>query len=238
MFSISRSKLSFPTQLVFLLLNGLGVASGTIYNVRTPDLYENNAHHKIGWIATWVMIVQVGMSLIFTYSGGRRKATPVSRGEQAAFLPISAEAMAQHYMRPYSDYRWSGDSGHGTERSSMHNSRDVSPIDPNGRDNLAPYKPEPELDGTDDELETRSDRSGFLCCNFIDQHLSRYAPSTFPGRLLKTFEILNNAIDRTILILGFVAFTTGGVTYAGIFVISPGVVMAQFRSWLTLVIAI
>jgi hypothetical protein len=224
MFSISRSKLAFPTQVVFLVLNGLGVVSGTIYNVRTEDLYKNNAHHKIGWVATWTMTAQVAMSLIFVHSG-RLRVRPISQGEQAAVLPISVEATARHNMRPYSDYRWSGDSGQGTERSSMHNSRDISPTDPGGRDGLGPYsKPEAALDEEDDELESRSNRHGFIRNHIVDKCLSRRLPSMFSSRLLKTFEVLHDATDRTILILGFIAFTTGGVTYAGIFVSFPGVV--------------
>lgn len=214
MFSISRSKLALPTQLVFLVFNGLGVVFGTIYNVKTPDLYENNAHHKIGWIATWVMTAQVAMSLIFVYSG-RRRIAPTNHGEQAAFLPVSVEAMAH----AYSDYRWSEDSGQGTERSSTQNSRDVSPTDPSRRDSLGPYsKPEAGLDEEDDEPELAPESRGFLRNNFVDKYLSRRLPGMFSKRLLETFEVLYGAIDRSILILGFIAFTTGGVTYAGIFV--------------------
>ncbi|KAI9877743.1 MAG: hypothetical protein M1823_007056, partial [Watsoniomyces obsoletus] len=114
-FSISRSRYTAPVQFFFLLLNGLGVVFGTIYNVSTPDLYENNAHHKIGWIATWVVTAQVVMSLLFLYSGRTEKSAP-SSCEHAAFLPISTDNMTQHNMSPYHDHRWSGDSGQGTER--------------------------------------------------------------------------------------------------------------------------
>ncbi|RAL61993.1 hypothetical protein DID88_002482 [Monilinia fructigena] len=46
MLSISRSRLSLPTQFVFLALNGGGLFCSVIYNAATPDLYPNNAHHK------------------------------------------------------------------------------------------------------------------------------------------------------------------------------------------------
>jgi len=69
MLSIARSRLAVPTQLLFLALNGCGIFFGIFYNVDTPDLYANNAHHKIGWIATWVMTAQVAMSLLFAFSG-------------------------------------------------------------------------------------------------------------------------------------------------------------------------
>jgi hypothetical protein len=230
MFSISRSKLALPTQLLFLILNGLGLVFGTIYNVKTPDLYENNAHHKIGWIATWIITAQVVMSLIFVYSG-RRKVEPVAESERTSFLPVSVAAMARHNMQPYSDYRWSGDSGQGTERSSVHNSRDASPTNPSRRDSLGPYsKPEAEPDQDDDEPEQLPERRGCLRNNVVDKYLSQRLPGMFSKRLLKAFEILYNTIDGTILILGFIAFTTGGVTYAGIFVSRPMVVSHCVRA--------
>jgi hypothetical protein len=230
MFSISRSRLALPTQLLFLVLNGLGLVFGTIYNVKTPDLYENNAHHKIGWIATWIITAQVVMSLIFVYSG-RRNVEPVTESERASFLPVSVAAMAQHNMQPYSDYRWSGDSGQGTEHSSVHNSRDASPTNPSRRDSLGPYsKPEAELDQDDDEPEQLPERRGCLRNNVVDKYLSQRLPGMFSKRLLKAFEVLYNTIDGTILILGFIAFTTGGVTYAGIFVSRPMVVSHYVRA--------
>lgn len=222
MLSINRSRLAFPTQVIFLILNGLGVAFGTVYNVNTPDLYENNSHHRIGWIATWVMSAQVGMSLLFIHSGGRRTPKPASQGEQATFLPVSMEAMAQHNMRPYAECRWSGDSGQGTERSSMHNSRDVSPTDPTGGDSFESYKSEAELDEEHDKTQMRSDRRGLLRNHFLGQYLSRHLPGMSSCRLHRIVEVLYDVIDRTSLLLGFVALTTGGVTYAGIFVSSGG----------------
>ncbi|KPI44393.1 uncharacterized protein AB675_8255 [Cyphellophora attinorum] len=129
MFSIARSRYTLPVQLLFLVVNGVGVTLATIYNVSTPDLYVNNAHHKIGWIATWVMTAQAVMSLLFLYSGRTSKIEPMS-SETAAFLPMSAANMAQHnHNSPYHDYRWSADSGSPTSRSSatLNSPRDISP---------------------------------------------------------------------------------------------------------------
>ena len=222
MFSVARSRFALPVQFLFLILNGLGVLFGTVYNINTPDLYVNNAHHKIGWIATWVMTAQVIMSLLFTYSR-RGKQPAIPAGERAAFLPMSVENMAQHNMSPYTDYRWSGDSGQGTERSSTLNSRDGSPTDPHRRDTFEDFeKPEPEPEDDDDDVpETprpRSRRLGWLRISFIDKYLSARVPNLLSAKILRIIEIVYEIVDRTILILGFIALTTGGVTYAGIFV--------------------
>ncbi len=216
MFSISRSRLALPTQLVFLVLNGLGVLFGTIYNVNTPDLYPNNAHHTIGWIATWAMTAQVIMGLLFLYSG-RIKTTSGAAHERAAFLPISIEAMSQHEQTHnaagYSANRWSGDSGQGTERTSSEHSRDVSPTVP-GRF----IKPEAPKEEDDDEIEDVPRSGGWPRNTIVDKYLSKRLPGLASRRLTKGLEVLYEIIDRTILILGFIAILTGGVTYAGIFV--------------------
>lgn len=223
MFSVTRSRLALPTQFLFLIINGLGVLFGTVYNVNTPDLYENNAHHTIGWIATWVMTAQVVMALLFLYSG-RSKHTSALARERAAFLPVTIESMAEHNQMHqaagYSSYRWSGDSGQGTERSSYH-SRDISPTDPS-------RYTKPEADEEDDDDDDESDGvvpqgRGFLRSTFVDRYLSRRLPGLVSKRLQKGLETVYEIIDRTILVLGFIALTTGGVTYAGIFVRrSPG----------------
>ena len=223
MFSVARSRFALPVQFLFLILNGLGVLFGTVYNINTPDLYVNNAHHKIGWIATWVMTAQVIMSLLFTYSR-RGKQPVVSAGERAAFLPISVENMAHHNMPPYTDCRWSGDSGQGTERSSTLNSRDGSPTGPYQRDTFDDFeKPEPEPEDDDDgdvpdTARPQSSRTAWLRINVIDKYLSARVPNLLSAKIMRIIKIVYEIVDRTILILGFIALTTGGVTYAGIFV--------------------
>jgi hypothetical protein len=206
---------------VFLILNGLGVTLGTIYNVSTPDLYEHNAHHKIGWIATWVVTAQVVMSLLFLYSGRSEKKTP-AQGERAAFLPVSpTETMVNQPMSAYHDYRWSGDSGQGTERSSTQSSRDASPT------NAHRYvKPEPQPDDDDEEdglpmpmpSLPSPPRASLFRIRIVDTFLTRRVPGLMSTKILRSLEVAYEVIDRTILILGFVALMTGGVTYAGIFV--------------------
>ncbi|KIW15069.1 hypothetical protein PV08_07856 [Exophiala spinifera] len=223
MFSVARSRYALPSQFFFLVVNGLGVLCGTIYNINTPDLYENNAHHKIGWIATWIVTAQVMMSLLFHYSG-RGKQTEISSRERQAFLPISAANMAQHNASPYTDHRWSGDSGQGSEASTALNSRDASPTKLLRRGTDDSFeKPEPEPQDEDEDGDEvplpspRRSRPAWLRINVIDKYLSSRVPNLLSAKILRLIEIVYQVIDRTILILGFIALTTGGVTYAGIF---------------------
>lgn len=220
MFSIARSRLALPVQFLFLVLNGVGVGVSVIYNVNTPDLYENNAHHPVGWVATWVVTAQFIMSLLFVYAGRSEKTMPKA-SERAAFLPISIANMAQHSMTPYSDYRWSGDSGQGTERSSSHDSGLVSPSDPESR--LPFHKREAQAEDEDDEDQEGPTlplphKPSFFRNSGVDKFLSKRVPGLISSKLLKILEIVHVVIDRTILVLGFIAICTGGITYAGIFV--------------------
>lgn len=222
-FSVSRSRFALPVQFIFLLLNGLGVLFGTVYNINTPDLYENNAHHKIGWIATWIVTAQVIMSLLFHYSG-RGKRSEAASSERQAFLPVSVENMSHHNTRLYANPRWSGDSGQGTEASSTLNSRDASPTNPDRRDPYDDFEkpePQPEPEDEDDEsLSQKKPRIGWLRFNVIDRYLASWVPNLLSAKILRIIEIVYQVIDRTILVLGFIALTTGGVTYAGMFVSS------------------
>ncbi|KAF4992074.1 hypothetical protein FGRMN_7425 [Fusarium graminum] len=58
MFSLANSRFTLPTQFIFLAFNALGILLSVVYNSQIPDLYPGNAHHKIGWIVTWVIVAQ------------------------------------------------------------------------------------------------------------------------------------------------------------------------------------
>jgi Domain of unknown function (DUF2427) len=226
MLSISRSRYTLPVQFIFLILNGLGVIFSTTYNVNTPDLYENNAHHKIGWVATWVMTAHVVVSLLFLYSGRTQKEDETSM-ERSAFLPVSTANLEEHNISSHDDYRWSGDSGIDTARSSTLCSRDISPNDPqrSSKPDIDSASNDHAEDDEDDEeglpmpmpMPTSRGSSRFRV-SWIDHFLSNKIPGLFSARFLKGVELVYEIVDRTSLMLGFVALMTGGVTYAGIFV--------------------
>lgn len=212
MFSVARSKFALPVQFLFLIVNALGVIAGTIYNINTPDLYENNAHHKIGWVATWVFTAQVVMSLLFLYSGRNKQAASVP-SERASFLPSSLHGISG---RSFHNHRWSGDSGQGTEPPSpISSSRTLSP------DREYEYsKPEPEEEPEDLEdvpLAPPSRRPSWFQNTKFDKYLSTRVPRLASKKIVKVAEIVYELIDRTILVLGFIALTSGIVTYTGIF---------------------
>ncbi|KAI1080285.1 hypothetical protein F5B20DRAFT_107016 [Whalleya microplaca] len=219
MFSLARSRYTLATQFIFLLTNALGLLLGLVYNAKTPDLYPNNAHHKLGWIVTWVVSAQVVISLVGRLAGaiGRNGAQQHGKEEEQAFIPISTEAMAEHQRmndRLFShDYRHSNDSGQGTEPNSESlRSNSVStaighesPIEMSDR--RAQYE-------DDEDLEFKP----------VDLH-SPKGPTSLVARLAgkistRAWKVLGftyNFIDRTILILGYIALCTGVITYGRFF---------------------
>lgn len=205
MFSISRSRFSLPTQVVFLTVNAIGVLLATIYNASTPDLYPNNAHHKLGWILTWMMGAQLVMGVLHAYA---RK----DRSANAEFTPISAEAILEHQrihcLRQAQIYRLSNDSGQGTEPNTE-SLRSNSLTSADSIDNL----PEPEAED-EEELE---EKHGLMHGTAMDRYLTKKIPALISSRSLRMLEFFYNAIDRLVLILGFVDIASGIVTYGGFF---------------------
>ncbi|KAJ5902700.1 hypothetical protein N7495_003228 [Penicillium taxi] len=211
MLSVARSGLALPSQFLFLVCNAFGLLLGIIYNGQTPDLYENNAHHKIGWIATIVFSVQVALALIFAYAGRGESKSKSNLGshEHEAFLPVATEESFEHYpSHPTHEYRWSRDSGQGSEScSSMH-----SPInESSGYDGFE--KPEPEE--PEEPLPTTA-RRGWFHSTLADRFLANRISGLVSHRMLRGLYILYKVIDRIILPFGFLALTTGVVTYGGL----------------------
>lgn len=213
MLSVAHSRYTIPTQFVFLIVNGVGMFFGFVYNASTPDRYENNAHHKIGWIASSVVVAQVIMGLIYVYSKPRDSSS--AQYERASFLPVSSQNMREHDESYPSgavhQYRWSGDSGHGT-------SRPTTPTTPDHEQDRF-VKPEEDLEDVDDHSEEQTPLArGFLQSKTLDRFFAKRIPGLVSSSVLRILRIVYNVIDWIILPFGFIALATGGVTYGGVFV--------------------
>jgi hypothetical protein len=209
MFSISRSRYSLPVQFLFLATNALGVLLITIDNASSPDLYPNNAHHKIGWILTWVMMAQFIMGVISAYSGRENG----RQGERESFIPISIEAMEEHQRiqnrRLGEAYRFSNDSGQGTEPNTE--SLRSNSVSSHGSDQL----PDARQGNDKDEHEGKT---GLMSVSKLDRFLSRKVPGFLSSRVLRVCRFLYNFVDRVVFLLGFLGLATGFITYGGFFV--------------------
>lgn len=207
MLSIARSRLALPSQFLFLVFNAFGLLFGIIYNSQTPDLYENNVHHTIGWIATWVISVQVILALIFAYAGRGESKSKSAPFERAAFLRVATEDH-ECPTGPMHEHHWSRDSGQGTEpNSSIH-----SPVS-------SSCESQAEYDGFEkpEELPAKlANPRRWFHSTFVDQFLANRVPGMVSNRVLRIVNVVYNVIDRIILPFGFVAIATGAVTFGGI----------------------
>lgn len=221
MFSIARSRYTLAIQFLFLFTNAVGVLLGITYNANTPDLYPNNAHHKLGWLVTWVVSAQVMISLVGRVAGvmGRNNGQGHGKEEEQAFIPVSTQAMAEHqrmndalYSNPY---RHSNDSGQGTEPNSESlRSNSVStaigqesPIELSDR--RAQYEDE------DEDLHFKP--AEMLGSKPANSFISKFA-GKISGRAWRVLMFAYSFVDRTILILGYITVCTGIIAFARFFV--------------------
>jgi hypothetical protein len=207
MFSIARSRYTLLLQLAFFTLNGLGLFFGIVYNINTPDLYENNSHHTMGWVFTWLSLAWVFLAILNSYA--RRSSGHLQFAQNSALyerLPEVEEVTGET--------RWSGDSTLRSERRDSAVAESNTPTSErtavNFNDDLSPYSKAstPESDARPGLLRnTRLDQ-------FLSQHLQRLGTG-ITGLLLR---ILHGLLERTLVIQGFTVLLTGVVTYGGIFV--------------------
>lgn len=219
MLSLARSRYTLLVQFVFLAANAVGVLFAIIYNAQTPDLYPNNAHHKIGWIITAVVSAQTFISLVGRAAGAfhshrkghiRGGSDVSTSSERHAFIPATCEENGSHYFS--GGYCLPHDSGQGSEPNTE--SLRGSSVD---GESLPMPSPRKEYAGDDDDA-------------FEDLPLSTLAPKSawvsraakvVSSRVWKYLAITYKVIDRIILPFGFVAFATGVITCGRFFVSSP-----------------
>jgi hypothetical protein len=202
MFSIARSRYSFLLQIVFFVLNGLGLFFGVVYNANTPDLYEHNAHHPMGWIFTWLSLAWICLSVINSYA--RNPSGHLHFGQNSPLYARLPEAENTQ------ETRWSGDTTIRSERRDSAVPESDTPTfeytEVNFSDDLPPYSN--ASDGKPGLLrDTRLDR-------FLSKRLQRVGTSK-AGLLLR---FVHGLLERTMVIQGFTVLLTGIVTYGGIFV--------------------
>jgi hypothetical protein len=171
-------------------------------------MYPNNAHHKLGWILTWVVSAQIVMGVISAYAGRQDGKRDVRR----AFIPVSAAAMEQHQrmQSPGEMHRFSNDSGQGTEPNTE--SLRSQSISSRGEDEL------PQLRQAPDEDDNDVEKQGLMHGSRVDKYLSKRIPGLLSSKVLRIFQFFYDVVDRLILILGFAALATGIITYGGLFV--------------------
>lgn len=206
MFGIGRSRWAFLAQLSFLAVNGLGLILGSVYNRKAPNLYEHTIHNGVGWVATLLILARCIMEGIKDH-GLQGEGSETSVKEQMAFLPVPSEALEEQHL--IGQYRYSHDSGQGTEPASRDHSMNSSRRSEDKPQELEERKGESEPDFTVDDRSFR---------NFSARRLFLYALPYLPNQFSRIMVRCNVVLDWLILPLGFIVVTSGIVTYGGAFV--------------------
>lgn len=221
MLSLARSRYTLALQFAFTAVNGAGLLLGTVYNASTPDLYPNNAHHKLGWIVTFVVGSQVVIGVLARVAGAFSRKAGLADDrfhERQSFIPVSTEAMAEHESQYPKEYRFSNDSGQGTERrteslrSQSLSSGPSSPTFPVPEMAI----PKENVDAHDDEDDYETHIPKALGSGAAGSVIQKVA-SMISSKVWRGFMFVYNVVDRTSLILGFVTLCTGIVTFARFF---------------------
>ena len=215
MLSIARSRLALPTQLSFLGLHAVGLSLGTVYTIKTPDLYENNAHNNIGWMVTWIVVAQCIIGLV-DLAANFKQPLDINTEEQSAFLPISTQALAQDHATYSSldEYRYSRDSGHYTA-SEASLSQSVPSMQDQENEEQQKFL---EYQQPCAETSAKYTNKQAFLGNTKARRAAICIATVISRRTMRALTIIYNAIDCVSLLLGFVAVVSGLVVYGGVFV--------------------
>jgi hypothetical protein len=198
MMNIARSNLRFPSQILFIGLHAIGVIFGLAYNSKTPDLYPNNSHQKLGWPLTGIIAVQFIL------------------GATKDFKNIRTNFCIQQSTSSFAKYEGHQDSAIAAmESTTPANSWVNQPLLSDGRnDSISEANADTLFD--DDLLPSHP------------QHTIRYkqpvswskqwANISACHKIIQICETIYDIVDMFLLLLGFVSICTGIVTAAGIFV--------------------
>lgn len=201
MLALARSRHRLFAQCLFFTLNALGVALAISYNKLTPNLYPNNAHHKIGWIITLVSTVEISisfLSLVVPIFTGRTKVRQDEPGHPLMSVTLQNLGPVESSLDRSSSSHSSG-YGSETEAGSLQGDGD-------DKSDKSYIDMDDEVEGTLLPLLHSYPR--------LSSQVTRLVPFTFWKYHIAVLRIFNYMI----LPFGSVAIATGIVTYGRLFV--------------------
>jgi len=205
-FGLSKSHLYYPTQLAFVGCNVLGIACSIMYNMRTPDLYPNNVHHKIGWMIMGLLTVHTVMGVLWMRPPGPVGTVGSMRKLGSSYTPLYSCADEEELDDlVVSPRRTSGDSGLGAER---------------------PSSPSEHLAALGHDCGYHRERGPDFFYRVtglmrVGSFLQCHVPCIFTPSVVRVGGVLSSLIMHLLPIIGFVQVTAGLVVVTGIFVSYP-----------------
>jgi hypothetical protein len=186
-------------------MNCFGLVTGTIYNANTPDFYSNNAHHKMGWIVTWISLAWILLGIVNTYAA--KSSSPKGSSSSTHYYSLAQEATDA------TTRRWSDDSGNGASRQSS-----ICTVTPPASEDADRPLPEYSSNADDDAEDEEAEKPAFLQGTRVDRFMSQHVQKYAIGKTLTAMKIFYLIIERTILFLAFALVCSGLVTFGGVFV--------------------
>jgi len=209
MLCVAHSKYHLPAQFLFHIVNALGLFSGFVYNHSTPDLYVTNSHHPVGWIVTALTIAWTLLSLTTACTAkSHRRELEITPKTSDRSNPEDGEI--QQYLDSPSSYRFSHDSGNFSAGSRANSSDSIF-----GKPSEVPSRDEHE--SGDWERNGDTEKSRFLGKNKSDAMIARMIGRVSCQRMSSTVRFAQVFLEKVLLLLGFLAITTGFVVYGGLF---------------------
>lgn len=156
------------------------------------------------------------MGLLLAYSNSKGHARD-NGYERVAFLSVDTNSgRNDSYSRDTNrQTRWSADSGQGSDEHAYSPRSGCSSFEHDRQE--AEDMAIPNLESNNKPSCRRLSPFGSL-----DRYLTARVPQLTSQRVLSALSLIHTIIERTILILGFFALTSGGVVYTGIFVSTAG----------------
>jgi hypothetical protein len=210
MLSVARSRYHLPAQLLFHAVNALGLFTGFVYNHSTPDLYVTNSHHPVGWIVTALTVTWTILSLT-TACAPKVKRRELEVSPKTFDQDNPEDGDIQQYLDSPTSYRFSRDSGNFSAGSRANSSDSIF-----GKPSSSPSDDEQE--SGDWERSGDTEKSGFLGGrNEHDNVIARVIRLVSSQRMLSFVRFGQVFLEKVMLLLGFLAITTGFVVYGGLF---------------------
>lgn len=210
MLSVARSRYHLPAQLTFHGINGVALFTGFVYNQSTPDLYVANAHHPTGWIITSLTVIWTILSLTTAYVNANKQQRPEVAVLQSSRQDGTEDHDFQHYVDSPSSYRFSHDSGNFSGGSRSNSSDSVFK-----KNDLSPLGSDQERQ--DEDYNTSTEESGFLRRKKAKGIIARIVQIASGTRISVVVRVSQIVLEKFLLLLGFLAITSGFVVYGGLF---------------------
>ncbi|KAL3450206.1 hypothetical protein BJX65DRAFT_305660 [Aspergillus insuetus] len=219
MLSLARSRYTPFARLVFIATNTIGVLCGVAYKKNTPDLYPGSSHSAVGWVATGIAVAQVShllvgsMTKLFNRLARRDGAQP----GRYTLSPMreGSRGLQGHNDRP---------SGPGLSRQASIDVEEAAHVLVEDRDrDTSPssrlYQGDAHGSGftSGDDTYFEELDSPQAQYHHPSAAFSKMLSTSLLSRTRRAILLAYDLMDRAILVVGFVAFCTGLVTFWGIF---------------------